>query len=160
MNYEKAMDVLYTLIEANNYRMEGYKIASREIAETDLKIVFSEFEKTSQNCKAELIAEVSKLGGTFIDGAKITGKFFKTWMDVKVASGGEDRNTMISLYEEGEIIALESYNHTLKNNLKDINSDQHAIIVAQQSLIRADYRKLKGMRNIVKEQTRRLLELK
>jgi len=151
MNTEKAMDVLYTLIEANNYRMEGYKTASKEIAETDLKALFSEFAKTSKNCKAELVTEVNNLGGTFIDGTKITGKFFKTRMDVKVAPSGKDRRTIIGLCEEAEGITLESYNSTLRNNLGDITSDQHAIIISQQSLIRADYGKLKSMRNMVPE---------
>jgi uncharacterized protein (TIGR02284 family) len=151
MNNEKAMDVLYTLIEANNSRMEGYKTASKEIIETDLKTLFSEFAKTSKNCKAKLVAELRNLGRRFIDRTQTTGKFFQAWMDVKVGLMGKDRRTIIGLCEEGEVIALESYTNILRNNLGDITSDQHAIIIEQQSLIRADYGKLKSIRNIVPE---------
>jgi uncharacterized protein (TIGR02284 family) len=145
MNNEKVLDVLYTLIKANNYRMEGYKTASKEIIETGLKTLFSEFAKTSKNCKAELATAVCKLGGTFIDETQTTGRFFQAWMNVKVGVISKDRSTIINLCEEGEVIALESYDRILRNYLGDITSEQHAIIVEQQSLIRADYVKLKSL---------------
>jgi uncharacterized protein (TIGR02284 family) len=145
MSNEKALDVLYTLIKANNYRMESYKTASKEIIETGLKTLFSEFAKTSKNCKAELATAVRKLGGTFIDETQTTGRFFQAWMNVKVGVISKDRRTIINLCEEGEVIALESYDRILRNYLGDITSEQHAIIVEQQSLIRADCVKLKSL---------------
>ncbi|MFV5690363.1 DUF2383 domain-containing protein [Flavobacterium sp. ZT3R25] len=63
MDQEKSIDVLNTLIEINNDRIEGYKTALEETEESDLKALFSQLMKTSQNCKMELVSEVQKLGG-------------------------------------------------------------------------------------------------
>jgi len=151
MNREKAVTVLNSLIEINNDRMEGYKTASKETEEKDLRNLFSEFMQTSKTCKAQLVTEVHNMGGNPIVGTKTSGKFFRVLMDVKVALTGHDRNTIISSCVEGEDVALETYDQTLRNNLGDINSDQHAIISAQHSIIRADHDKLKSMRDMVLE---------
>ena len=55
MNKEKSIDVINSLIEINNDRIEGYETASKETQEADLKSVFSQFAKTSEKCKLELI---------------------------------------------------------------------------------------------------------
>ena len=50
--------VLNSLVIINNDRIEGYKTASNETREIDLKTLFFDFIKTSEHCRKELIAEV------------------------------------------------------------------------------------------------------
>jgi hypothetical protein len=53
MEKEKSIDVLNTLIEINNYRIEGYETASKETKEQDLKTLFAQLSHTIQKCKNE-----------------------------------------------------------------------------------------------------------
>lgn len=151
MNKEKAIDVLNTLIEINNDRMEGYETASKETKEADLKALFFQFSQTSQKCKIELDTEVQNLGGTPIEGTKITGKFFRAWMDVKAALTGSDRKTILNSCEFGEDVAVGTYDKVLKNNLEDITTEQQAMIYKQYLLIKADHDKVKNLRDMLLE---------
>ena len=102
MDNEKSIDVLNTLIEINNDRIEGYETASKETDEEDLRTLFSQLMQTSESCKKELVNEVLELGGTPVEGTKTTGKFFRAWMDVKAALTNKDREAILNSCEHGE----------------------------------------------------------
>jgi len=85
MKNEKTIEVLNTLVQINNDRIEGYETAFKETEEPDLKAHFSQFMLTSQKCKQELVNEVTRLGGEPTDSTRVSGKFFRVWMDVKAA---------------------------------------------------------------------------
>ncbi len=145
MENRKTVDVLNTLIEINNDRMEGYETASKETEEHDLKNLFSRLIKTSSECKEELIEEVERLGGTPIEGTRITGKFFRTWMDVKAALTGKDRKAILNSCEYGEDVAVDTYNKALKNDYEQLGVEQRAMIEEQRELILADRDQIKEM---------------
>lgn len=151
MDKKKSIDVLNTLIEINNDRIEGYETASKETEETDLKMLFSKFSQTSQKCKQELVNEVQKLGGTPIEGTKTTGKFFRVWMDVKAALTRKDREAILNSCEFGEDQAADTYEKVLKDNLNDLTSEQQTMLKTQQVLIKADHDKVKQMRDMVSD---------
>src|SRR5690606_32195771 len=117
MRNEKAIDVLNSLIVINNDRIEGYETASEETDEMDLKSLFSRFISTSQKCKQELVNEVVAQGGEVADGTKVTGKFFRAWMDVKAALTGKDRKAILNSCEYGEDEALKTYKDAIENNI-------------------------------------------
>ena len=128
MKNEKAVDVLNTLITINNDRIEGYETASKETDETDLKTLFSQFIATSRRCKQELVKEVNTLGGEVATGTKVSGKFFRAWMDVKSALTGKDRKTILSSCEYGEEQARDTYEKVLENDSEYLSSKQHKLI--------------------------------
>ena len=76
MKNEKTIDVLNTIIEINNDRIEGYETALKETEEAEFKSLFAQFAYTSQKCNSQLIDEVQKLGGTPAEGTKVSGKFY------------------------------------------------------------------------------------
>ena len=143
----KTIVVLNSLIEINNDRIEGYTTASNETKESELKSLFSEFSKTSQKCKQELVNEVHKLGGTPIEGTKTTGKFFRVWMDVKAALTGKDRKAILDSCEFGENKALDTYKDALKNNIENLSGEEQTMLKNQQMLIKADHDKVKSLHN-------------
>jgi uncharacterized protein (TIGR02284 family) len=151
MENEKSIDVLNTLIEINNDRIEGYKTATEETEEEDLKSLFSKLGRTSKKCKAELVAEVERLGGTPDEGTKTTGKFFRVWMDVKAALTGKDRKAILDSCEYGEDVAVDTYNKVIINHPKDLNIEQQKMIGEQCHLIRADHDTVKRMRDALAE---------
>jgi len=147
MNNEKTVDVLNTLIEINNDRIEGYETASKETEETDLKNMFSRLIETSEKCREQLTEEVGRLGGIPIVGTKITGKFFRTWMDVKAALTGKDYKAILSSCEFGEDKALETYDDALKNDYEHLGVEQRNMVAEQRELIQADHDEIKELRD-------------
>jgi uncharacterized protein (TIGR02284 family) len=147
MNKEKSIEALNKLIEINNDRIEGYNTALSATKEPDLKTLFSQFILTSEKCNIELANEVQKLGGKPIEGTKITGKFFRAWMDVKSALTKNDRQTILSSCETGEDVAVDTYYKVLRNDIESITAEQQKMINAQFALIKADHDKVKSMRD-------------
>ena len=147
MNKEKSIEVLNTLIEINNDRIAGYETASKETEELDLKNLFSGLKQTSQKCKAELVSEVVKLGGTPIEGTKATGKLFRIWMDIKSALTGKDRKTILNSCEFGEDMAVDTYQEALRDNLLDITAEQQTMLNEQLAKIKAGHNMVKNLRD-------------
>lgn len=151
MDDKKSIDVLNKLIEINNDRIEGYATASKETEETELKTLFSQLGETSQECNTELIDEVSQLGGDPVEGTKVSGKFFRAWMDVKSALTGKDRKAILNSCEYGEDVAVKTYKEVLENHAEDLTEDQLTMVEEQYNLIKADHDKVKSLRDSLVE---------
>lgn len=151
MENQKSIDALNTLIEINSDRIEGYETASKETEETDLQTLFAQLALTSHECREELVDEVEELGGTPDEGTKVSGKFFRVWMDVKAALTGKDRKAILNSCEYGEDVAVNTYRKVLENDAKELTSDQMAIVEEQYELIKADYDRVKSLRDSLVE---------
>ena len=147
MENKQAIEVLNTLIIINNDRIEGYKTAFDETDEQDLKSLFTDFISTSEQCKQELVREVTALGGEEAEGTKTSGKFFRMWMDVKASLTGKDRKAILNSCEYGEDQALETYDDALENEMEYLNTRQLAMISAQQLMLEVDHNKVKALRD-------------
>jgi uncharacterized protein (TIGR02284 family) len=145
MKNQKKIDVFNTLIQINNDRFEGYETAFKETEEPDLKECFSQFMQTSQKCKQELVNEVTRLGGVSTESTRLAGKLFRVWMDVKAAITGKDRKEILHSCEYGENVALETYQNVLNNELDHILFEQQTMINAQYVRIKADRDLVKSM---------------
>ena len=145
MENEKAIEVLNSLITINNDRIEGYETASDETEELDLKTLFAQFISTSQECKQELVMEVTTLGGEVSEGTKTSGKFFRVWMDVKAALRGNDRRAILNSCEFGEDEAQDTYENALENDSEHLSSEHQTMIRAQKSLLKADHDQVKEL---------------
>lgn len=148
MNNSKTIDALNTLIQINNDRLEGYETAEKETEEQDLKEFFNKLSHTSQKCKQELSDEVTRIGGTPTESTKITGKFFRVWMDVKAALSGKDRESILDSCEYGETMANETYENVLKDDVEHLDSMQDKMIREQHALLLADHQKVKSMKDL------------
>lgn len=146
MENSKNIDALNKLIEINNDRIEGYETASKEANETDLKSLFGELASTSQKNVSELRAEVKRIGGKPEEGTRVTGKFFRAWMDVKAAFTGNDRHTILDSCEFGEDKALEVYESVLEGH-RDLTAEQIQLVSQQQTALRADHDRVKALRD-------------
>lgn len=146
---EKAIDALNSLIIINNDRIEGYKTANKETNETDLKMMFSNFMETSVICRNELVAEVIKLGGVPNEGTRITGKFFRVWMEVKPAFTGNDRKAILDSCKYGEDVALETYKNVLIQDLNDINSKEQNMLNKHYESLKSDYIQIVALREAI-----------
>lgn len=148
MNTEKSIDILNSLVQINNDRIEGYETASKEADETDLKTLFSHFTETSLKCKAELVAEIKRLGGKPTEGTTTSGKLYRVWMDIKSAITGSDRKAIINSCEYGEEAAVETYEDALSHS-EDLSSEQLMMVKEQHAAIKANYEKIKNLKNLM-----------
>ena len=148
MNTEKSIDLLNSLIQINNDRIEGYETASKEADETDLKTLFSHFTETSLKCNTELVAEVNRLGGKPTEGTTTSGKFFRVWMDIKSAVTGSDRKAIINSCEYGEEVALQTYSDALGHS-EDLTPEQQMMIKEQHLSIKTNYDKIKSLGDLM-----------
>lgn len=147
MEKDKTIEALNSLIVINNDRIEGYKTAASEAQETDLKKLFADLSQTSIECRKELVAEVNKLGGTPEEGTKVTGKFFRAWMDVKAALTGNDRKTILDSCEYGEDVALQTYKKVLVQEHIDGDVSEQVMLNKQYALLKSDHNKVKQLRD-------------
>lgn len=141
------IDVLNSLVIINNDRIEGYKTASNETSEADLKALFLNFIETSERCRKELVAEVIKIGGIPNEGTRMTGKFFRVWMDVKAALTCNNRKAILVSCKYGEDVALETYKNVLIQDVNDINLIEQNMLNKHYELLKSDCDKIKELRN-------------
>lgn len=151
METKRAIDQLNKLVEINNDRIEGYETATRETHEPDLKVLFTKLADTSRECRIELEREVEQLGGTPAKGTKVSGKFFRAWMDVKAAITGKDRKAILESCEYGEDHAVKTYEEVLEEDHEDLTSEQIAMIESQYELIKADHDAVRALRDSLVE---------
>ena len=149
MEKEKTVNALNRLVVINKDRIEGYEKASENTEEKDLKSLFAKFVQTSQKCRNELITEIEKLGGKAEDGTKISGKFFRAWMDARSALTGKDRKAILSSCEQGEEKAIEVYKDVLNDHDKSwqLTPKLKSLIKNQYDLINSDKGKIRSMHN-------------
>ncbi|NDP22943.1 MAG: PA2169 family four-helix-bundle protein [Paludibacter sp.] len=147
MDFEKTIDVLNNLVEINNDRIEGYDKATNETEEQDLKSMFMQFALTSENCRAELSSEIIRLGSIPTEGTKVSGNFFRVWMDVKAALVGHNRKIILDSCDFGEDNAVSTYEDVLNNDLEYLTPEQVTMISAQFELIKANHQEIKTMRD-------------
>ena len=81
---DKQVRLLNDLILINNDRVAGYKKAVEELKkeDADLKILFQEKIRQSENYKTELTKEVTETGHKVETGTTNAGKIYHVWMDV------------------------------------------------------------------------------
>lgn len=149
MKNDKTVDVLNKLLEINNDRVEGYETALKETDEGDLKTLFAQLARTSSKFVTELTDEIRSMNGEPVEGTKVSGKFFRAWMDVKAALTGRDRKAILSSCEFGEDEAVDTYEEVLRDDSENLSSVQQDMIRAQYALIKADHDKVRYLRDSI-----------
>jgi uncharacterized protein (TIGR02284 family) len=151
MNNEKAIEVLNSIIEINNDRIEGYETASKETDAVDLKAMFADFVNTSKECIEDLEDELTEMGGKATESTRVTGKFFRVWMDVKAALTGNDRKAILNSCEFGEQAAQDAYEKVLTEELESISAAQQTMLAAQKDLLKEQLHKIISLRDALVE---------
>lgn len=145
-NNQEIVDCLNNLVQINNDRIQGYLTASQETDQDDLKSVFSEMMTTSQECRRELVQEITKLGGTPVEGTTVSGKLYRVWMDIKAALSSKERKAVLNSCEFGEDAAVKTYQTEMDNEALK-GSECAQLVREQYSKIKAGHDKIKQLRD-------------
>jgi uncharacterized protein (TIGR02284 family) len=151
MDNTKTIDLLNTLVVINQERMTGYETAENETESEELKALFSQCKYISQQNKSQLSKEVYQLGGIPDEDTKITGNFYRIWMDIKSALTGKDRQIILESCDYGEKVAADTYKEVLNNSVDEISNDQRTMLNSQLALLNANHYTIKGLIRIVEE---------
>ena len=148
---EKLSEVLNDLIAINNDRIEGYEKAATETEDIDidLKAVFNKMADQSRKYKAELSAAVSRLGANPETGSTGLGKIYRTWMDIKSAFTGKDRQSVLNSCEYGEDAAQKAYREALASDA-EIDAETRQLITSQQASLKESHDLIKKYRDMHK----------
>ena len=144
---EKIADVLNTLIQINNDRIEGYGHAAEETDESVLKGLFNGMAAKSRMLNSQLADEVQKYGGQPTESTTSLGKAFRVWMDFKAALTGKDRKAILVSCEYGEDAAQDAYADAIKNG-SELPSEIIELITDQKSQLSDDHNRVKSLRDL------------
>ena len=144
---EKTAETLNDLIIINNDRYEGYQKAMEQTKDADLKSMFSEFSNQSKSNNAILRSLVPASEETpDRDETRLSGKFYRAWMDVKNALDAGDRKKILSSCEYGEDVAKKAYEDALGDR-NDLSADAAATIQKQYDEILKAHNQVKALRD-------------
>ena len=143
-NQEELVSVLNDLIRINNDRIVGYERASKESKNIDVDLIatFNKMADQSRNYKAELVQQVSRLGGDAASDTTVSGKVYRVWMDLKAAITGKDRESILGSCEYGEDVAQRAYEAALESDaymsteIRQMISSQKSDLKTSHDLIR------------------------
>jgi uncharacterized protein (TIGR02284 family) len=152
MDNTKSIDLFNTLVVINQERMTGYETAEKETESEELKALFSQCKYISQQNKSELSKEIYKLGGIPDEDTKMTGNFYRIWMDIKSALTGRDRQTILESCDYGEKVAADTYKEVLNSSVDEISNEQRTMLNHQLTLLNGNHYTIKGLIKIVLEE--------
>lgn len=143
---ETVISALEELIIINNDRYQGYKTAADETRDPDLKELFTKYSMQSQQFGSELRRFATHSDTPDRDETKLSGKFYRAWMDVKSALTGHNRKTILSSCEFGEDVALKSYKEVAEDSNK-LPQEVLSVVQTQKQQIQEAHDRIKMMRD-------------
>jgi uncharacterized protein (TIGR02284 family) len=136
---------LYKIVEAGE---KGYAVASSNVSNRALKILFSTYAKQRLRFKNEIFAEMQRLGGDLKPKSSILGVIHRGRIDIFAAlTIGADNveKTVLKEVVLGEGVALRAYQKTLK---KDLPSETRVLVEGQFQEVRKVVDQIRLMRGM------------
>lgn len=146
---ENLIEVLNDLIKINNDRIDGYEKASDEIKATDvdLQVMFQKMGNDSRDHARDLSNAVVKIGGEPATDTTISGKIYRTWMDVKAAFARKERLSVLEACEFGEDAAQRAYETALASDA-EMNAETRQMIMDQKASLKTSHDIVKKYRDL------------
>ncbi len=148
-NYnEEITEVLNDLIRINRDRISGYETAAENLEEGDavLKTLFYQLSDESQKLNEELSSEVRAFGGEPAESTTLSGKIYRTWMDIRDAFSADDAQTALDSCEYGEDAAQKAYTDAIEAS-RDFPESVQSIIRNQRSILKASHDLIRNKRD-------------
>ena len=144
---EVLIETLNDLVKINNDRINGYEKASDEIKSTDvdLQAMFGKMANDSRDHVRELSNAVVKIGGEPATDTTISGKIYRTWMDVKAAFAQKERLSVLEACEFGEDAAQKAYKTALSE--EDIPKHIRLLLSEQKVALKISHDEIKSLRD-------------
>jgi uncharacterized protein (TIGR02284 family) len=107
---DAAIVMLNDLLKINTDRVERYKKAGYDTADSELKSIFYLLADESRKNITDIAKAILKCGGEVKSGRPMhAGKIYRAWQDVKSKFSGTQRNNLLNSCEFGEMAAVAAY---------------------------------------------------
>lgn len=132
-NQERVIENLNELIKICNDGAHGYREASGDVKNPDLKTIFGRLAQQREGFVEDLKSEVRRMGGEIEDSRDVEGYLHNKWLKIKAFITADDTEAIIDACKTGEEFAFKKYEEILKDtempdNLKEILTEQHHFI--------------------------------
>jgi uncharacterized protein (TIGR02284 family) len=145
---EKTTKHLRKLIVINNDRVQGYEDATKHAEDGDLKTLFQKYVTQSKKFAKELEMMVPDLSEDMPDSdeTKVSGKIYRTWMEIKDNLAPNNRKAVLSSCEFGEDAAKAQYDRVLEDS-EEVSAEALDLIRRQRAELQAAHDNIKAMRD-------------
>lgn len=145
---EKTTEILNDLISINNDRIEGYNRAEKEAKDkdADLQTLFRQMAAESRSYVNDLSRYVAVAGDQPTDKTSLSGKIYRSWMDVKATFTGKDRKAILASCEFGEDAAQRAYDEALSSDA-ELPAEVRQLIMDQKSSLKKSHDYIKSLRD-------------
>ncbi|WP_187260869.1 ferritin-like domain-containing protein [Pontibacter beigongshangensis] len=114
---KEIVSTVHHLIERCKDGAKGYKTASEDIEDKNLKDLFKKYAVQRDSMITELQDQLHKFGKTDDESSSIEGTIHRAWIDIKSALTSKDTKRVLEECERGEDYALKAYEEARSANL-------------------------------------------
>jgi uncharacterized protein (TIGR02284 family) len=139
MTTEDTIAELNGLIQVCKDGELGYGTAAKDVRNTELETVFTEYAKQRGQFARKLQAEVERLGGKPEGSGSTGGTLLRGWIDVKSALSSGSGAAIIATCETGEEVAVAAFQWAA--NL-DISGPTRSLVEKQYKAIKEAHARL------------------
>lgn len=144
---KEVYSTVHHLIERCKDGAKGYKTASEDVEDTDLKDLFKKYAVQRDSMITELQDQLHRMGKTDPESSSIEGTIHRAWIDLKSALSSKDRVRVLEEVERGEDYAVEAYRDALK---KDLPGELKAIVQQQYDDVKSAHDHVRSLRDTAK----------
>ncbi|MCC9137404.1 PA2169 family four-helix-bundle protein [Pontibacter silvestris] len=145
---KEVKSTVHHLIERCKDGAKGYKTASEDIQDKDLKDLFKKYAVQRDSMITELQDQLFKMGGSDDESSSIEGTAHRAWIDLKSALTSRDRVRVLEECERGEDYAVKAYEEALQ---KSLPGELKSIVEQQYDDVKSAHDHIRTLRDSAKE---------
>lgn len=141
MELKDTISTLNDLVETLKDGQHGYRLASEDVKDAELKSLFASYSLQRSNFAGELVNELIRLGESDAEeSSTVTSALHRGWINLKSALSGGSRNAVLNECERGDEHALTAYekasqSKTLPGPILELVQRQYQAIVSARDTV-------------------------
>ena len=148
---DKITAVLNDLVETSKDGEKGFRTASEDTKNTELKTIFMRRAEDCSKGASDLQQIVMRLGGKPEEGGSVAGAMHRGWVDLKSKVTDRDDLAILEECERGEDVAKAKYRDALEETLPD---DIRAVVQRQYDGVIKNHDQIRDLRDRLRVQQR------
>lgn len=140
---------IHHLIERCKDGSKGFKTASEDIEDKDLKDLFMKYAVQRDSMITELQDQLFKMGASDDESSSVEGTVHRAWIDLKSALTSRDRARVLEECERGEDYAVKAYEEALQ---MDLPSELKSIVQQQYDDVKNAHDHIRTLRDNARDQ--------
>ncbi|MEX0684681.1 MAG: PA2169 family four-helix-bundle protein [Balneolales bacterium] len=146
MDNASIVSIISRLIETCKDGQEGFRTASEDVEDSNLKSLFSSYSLQRSEFAGELQDVLLNMGEKNPeDKSSYTGALHRGWINLKQALAGKERQAILAECERGEKAAVSEYESALQ---EDLPATVRATVEKQHSEVKTSLNRIRELREI------------